>query len=88
MDLKTVWNVKEGKWEFPTSEQEHKKDLEEYGEITDRIIVCPHCFHEDHNCDLYRIHDGEQVEINCGQCLRKFLVAVEIAVDYTSRKLS
>ena len=67
--------------------EKHKKNLEVYGEITDSTIVCPHCFLEDDDCFEYRIGDGQEVEIDCGDCLRKFLVSKDIMVDYTSRKL-
>lgn len=69
------------------TESDYKKILEDSGEITDSIIVCPLCFYEEHDCWEFPLRDGKEIKIQCAECNGEYLASMCIDVEYTSRKL-
>lgn len=52
-----------------------------------REITCPWCGHKANNSWQLHLWDGDEDEIECGECDRNFTVTCSVTIDYTSRKI-
>lgn len=67
--------------------EKYRAEFKTYAEISDGVIVCPHCFQVDEDGWEYNLQDGDRTEVTCGGCDKKFKVVCSISVDYTTRKI-
>lgn len=47
-------------------------------------MICPHCGTEQSDAWEYQLNDGNETEVDCDKCAKKFRVFAEIKVKYTS----
>jgi hypothetical protein len=67
--------------------EKYRAEFKNYGEISDGVIVCPHCFQVEEDGWEYGLRDGCSTEVRCGGCDQLFRVQCSISVDYTTKKI-
>lgn len=49
--------------------------------------TCPYCQHEMSDSWELHLEDGDQEDVECGQCGKKFIVTANVEVTYNSTKV-
>lgn len=71
--------------------QNHKEWFESYGETNaDQQTVCPYCFYIDNELEClpgYLHHDGDEADIFCPMCEKKYHVSLAVTYTFTARRI-
>jgi hypothetical protein len=66
-----------------------KAAIEDHPEGRERLhedlITCPYCGHEDQDSWEFGGRQEEPLEVECGECMRPFVVTMYVEVTYTSK---
>jgi len=61
-------------------------EVKEFDTEWKRQITCPYCGYEFSDSWEYNDSNGNQIEVDCGECEKTFDMIVNVSVDYSTYK--